>query len=108
MVRPTPAIKRVTQTNNMNNTNIDPRKLIDFFGGVSALHQRLQKAKVEVDISTIKKWKERLNMPANRLAQLALIARKDGREFDLYDFLTMKSAAKMTNRSKIAATRPKK
>ena len=89
----------------MNNTNIDPRKLIDFFGGVSQLHRRLIKAKIEVDISAIKKWKERLNMPANRLAQLAIIARKDGREFDLYDYIT---AYKMPNKSSQPSTKQKK
>jgi hypothetical protein len=69
------------------NINIDPHKVISFFGGREAVQKRLQKAKVIVSLKAIEKWCERSNMPASRFAQLAYCAKKDGREFDLYDFI---------------------
>lgn len=82
--------------------NIDPKKVIAFFGGRTATQKRLKQARVPVSLKTIEKWKERGNIPTNRLAQLAMCALADGSKMDIYQFMfdTVRPASKATKPTK--------
>ena len=96
MVRPATAITPFNTNHKM--INIDPKKVIAFFGGPTAVQRRLKKSKVEISLATIEKWSQRSNMPASRFAQLALCAKQDGSEFDLYEFINAPKHTRKTNK----------
>lgn len=81
-------IPQAKKPNQQMKVKIEPKKIIDFFGGRTATQKRLKKSRVPVSIKTIEKWKERGNMPSQRIAQLAVCALQDGKKFDIYDFLS--------------------
>ena len=78
----------------MKNATIDTQKLIQFFGGKDAVLERLKKGRVKIGFKAVENWYYRGSIPASRLAQLALCALEDGRDFDLINFITTKPTKK--------------
>lgn len=72
----------------MSDLNIDPKRVAAAFGGPTETWRRLTKAGFNLTLQAVEKWIERGNIPANRIAQLALCAREDGRKFDIYTMVS--------------------
>jgi hypothetical protein len=85
---------------NMSDTNICPKRTLAVLGGRAATWRRLEKAGFTLGIKTIEKWVERGNIPSNRIAQIALCAKEDGRPVDLYSLIVgMTPAAAKANKT---------
>lgn len=66
----------------------DIAKLVDHFGGRSALHARLQAQGDTLSVRAIDKWIQRKAMPAKYLSILLRLAEDDtGKRLDLNQFL---------------------
>lgn len=63
--------------------NIDPRKVIAIYGGITETHRRFLRAGYSLSLQAVEKWVERGNIPTARLVQLAACMEKDGRPFDI-------------------------
>jgi hypothetical protein len=79
--------KEPTEPTTMPDLNIDPQKTLAVLGGRAATWRRLEKAGFSLGIKTIEKWVERGNIPTNRIAQIAICAREDGRPINIYDLI---------------------
>ncbi len=70
---------------------IDPTKVVNFFGGISSTHRKLEFAGYRMSRKAVEKWVERGSIPTNRLAQLVVCARMDKRDFNLYEMVVGKT-----------------
>ncbi|MBN3859655.1 2-isopropylmalate synthase [Neisseriaceae bacterium PsAf] len=71
----------------MSNLILDVSKLIDYFGGVSALEQGLKDVGVDVSSAAIYKWRQRGSMPMSKLEGLLNLAKKKNLDFDINEFI---------------------
>lgn len=69
----------------------DGRKLVDYFGGVSAAIDALKTVGVVMKEKTLQKQRERDNMPGDVVASLLLASVRLGRPINPYDFLLERS-----------------
>jgi hypothetical protein len=83
----------------MSDLNIDPKKTLAVLGGRAATWRRLEKAGFNLGIKTIEKWVERGNIPTNRIAQICICAREDGRPVDIYDLIIGMTPAMAKNQA---------
>jgi hypothetical protein len=63
--------------------NIDPKKVIAIYGGITETHRRLTRAGYSLSLQAVEKWVERGNIPTARLTQIAACAAKDKHPFDI-------------------------
>ena len=84
--------------------NIDPRKVMAIYGGVTETHRRLTREGYKLSLQAVEKWVERGNIPTARLVQIAACAKKDGRPFDILN-VTNNAARKAKGATK---NKPKK
>lgn len=70
---------------------INVKSVIKHFGGQSELVRRLNAAgETSITIKGVQKWQERNQVPAPWLVKLTSLARSEGREFNLSDFMFAK------------------
>lgn len=89
-----------TETTTMSDLNIDPKKTLAVLGGRAATWRRLEKAGFQLGLKTIEKWVERGNIPTNRIAQIAICAKEDGRPVELYDLIVGMTPVMAKNQNK--------
>lgn len=68
-------------------TKFDADKMIDRFGGISALHRTLTNAGCTMSYKTVEKWRERKNIPPDAVATLVRVCMEKGEDFDLREYL---------------------
>lgn len=66
---------------------LDVKAVMQFFGGQAELCRRLAANNTPVSIKTIEQWVTRKSIPSGRLLQLADLAKKEGRLFEIHDFI---------------------
>lgn len=69
-----------------NKVTIDARRLINLFGGVSAMTEKMSFYK-KISRSGVEKWRERSAMPSDALLLLLVIAKNEEVDLDLTDFI---------------------
>lgn len=69
--------------------NIDAQKIVQSFGGPKQLAYRVSKAQPEepLQIKTVEMWVYRKSIPSRWLLVLAEMAQKQGRRFDLTQYI---------------------
>jgi hypothetical protein len=73
---------------------LDVRAAVKFFGGPADLARRAGNAGTPLRVKTIEKWQERGQLPGIWIMRLAQLAKKEGRKFEIYDFIKHKEATK--------------
>lgn len=68
-------------------TQLDVRGAVKFFGGPAELRRRLAAADSKITVKAIEKWHERNSIPGVWLVRLSQLARTQGRNFDISDFM---------------------
>jgi len=75
------------------NLRIDAKKVVSDFGGMTKTARLLTEYGVPLTRDAVDKWRRAGRIPAPHLLNLAVIARKRGQRFDLYDYIIMDDAA---------------
>jgi hypothetical protein len=63
------------------------RNAILFFGGPAELVRRAQAAGYHMTRKAVEKWSERGQIPGKWLIRLSQMARSEGRNFEMHDFI---------------------
>ncbi len=71
----------------MKKGQINTGKVIQEFGGVSALMQKINQQGFDISKGGIEKWRERNSIPSRYLIALALIAESENRKFEILKYL---------------------
>lgn len=73
----------------MNKLTINVKQIIEFFGGVSSVIEKLKPYK-EISRGGVEKWRERKSVPSDALLAFVLVAKTEKRDFDLCQFIETK------------------
>lgn len=70
---------------------LDTRKMVRDFGGLTACYRALNNHGFEVSRDAVDKWRRRRSLSTRSLIQMAVIAKKTGKRFDLYDYIEIET-----------------
>lgn len=70
---------------------LDTRKMVKDFGGLTACYRALNNHGFEVSRDAVDKWRRRRSLSTKSLIQMAVIAKKTGKRFDIYDYIEIES-----------------
>jgi hypothetical protein len=68
------------------------RNAVRFFGGPAELVRRAKSNDMEITVKAVEKWQERGQIPGIWLVRLSQLARSEGRNFDIHDFISSAAA----------------
>jgi hypothetical protein len=71
----------------MSEARIDTKRLIKSFGGRAMLWRKMRDHGLSVSPRTVDNWADRGNLPLMRFMDLVQIAKKEGREIQLQEYL---------------------
>ena len=71
--------------------SLDTRKMVKDFGGLTACYRSLNNHGFEVSRDAVDKWRRRKSLSTKSLIQMAVIAKKTGKRFDLYDYIEIET-----------------
>lgn len=69
---------------------LNTRQMVKDFGGLTACYRALNKYGFEISRDAVDKWRRRRSLSTQNLIQMAVIARKTGKRFDIYDYIEIR------------------
>jgi len=72
--------------------SLNTRKMVKDFGGLTACYKLLNENGFDISRDAVDKWRRRKSLSTKNLMQLAVVARKTGKRFDLYDYIVEEAA----------------
>ena len=76
------------------NIEINAKKVVYDFGGMTQTARLLRDHGVTITRDAVDKWRRAKRIPLFHFARLALIAKKRGQRFDIYDYIVEKEQQK--------------